>query len=467
MELSDYSYWAQRAVKWSQNYLDNIRQRPVKSPCKPGDIYQQIDPVPPEDAVSMEQVFKDFEDIIPDGMTHWQHPRFFAYFPANASTASMIAEQLMTTMGAQCMLWQTSPAATELETKMVDWLRQSLGLPDGFSGVIQDSATSATLCAVLTMRERTLAWRGIQSGLSIEAPLRVYSSDQVHSSVDKAVRVSGIGQENLIKIATDEDYAMRADSLRQQIRDDRAAGYLPAGIVVCTGGTSIGASDNIKNVIEIAKAENLYVHVDAAWAGSAMICPEFRTIWDGVEDADSIVFNPHKWLGVQFDCSIQFLAKPEEQIKSVGIRPAYLETLEASDTIDYSEWTVPLGRRFRALKIWFMLRAYGLSSLRQRIRNHISWAEEAASRLAKVRHLEVTSDCRFSLFTFRYNDGKSDSDIQSAKLLERINADGRTYLTQTTHAGNFVIRFQVGHFDCTREDVMTAIDVVEELAGKI
>ncbi len=463
MKLSDYSYWAQRASQWSQNYLDNIRQRSVKSSVKPGDIYRQIEDSAPEHAVSMETIFKDFEDIIPDGMTHWQHPRFFAYFPANASTASMIAEQLMSTMGAQCMLWQTSPAASELETRMIDWLRQAMGLPEGFQGVIQDGATSATLAAVLTMRDRALEWRSTQSGLSNEAQLRVYSSAQVHSSIDKAVRVAGIGQENLVKVPTDENYAMRADLLQQAIDKDKQAGYIPAGIVVCTGGTSIGASDDIAAIMTVAKAENLYTHVDAAWAGSAMICPEFRSIWKGAEQADSIVFNPHKWLGVQFDCSVQFLANPAEQIKSVGIRPAYLETLEHSDVIDYSEWTIPLGRRFRALKIWFMLRAYGLENLRQRIRNHIAWAEEAAAEIANTDGLELTSECRFSLFTFRVNDGDSNPEQATAALLERVNNDGRTYLTQTTHQGQFVIRFQVGHFDCTRNDVMTGVAVVQEL----
>jgi len=463
MKLSDYSYWAQRAAEWSQNYLDTIRERPVKSAVKPGDIYRQIEESAPEAAVDMETIFKDFEDIIPEGMTHWQHPRFFAYFPANASTASMIAEQLMTTMGAQCMLWQTSPAASELETRMIDWLRQAMGLPEGFSGVIQDGATSATLAAVLTMRDRALEWRSTQSGLSNETRLRVYSSDQVHSSIDKAVRVAGIGQENLVKVPTDENFAMRADLLQQAIADDKQAGYLPAGVVVCTGGTSIGASDDIAAVMKVAKAENLYTHVDAAWAGSAMICPEFRSIWSGVEQTDSIVFNPHKWLGVQFDCSVQFLANPAQQIKSVGIRPAYLETLEHSDVIDYSEWTVQLGRRFRALKIWFMLRAYGLENLRQRIRNHISWAEEAAALIANTDGLELTSQCRFSLFTFRVNDGHSDPEQETAALLERVNNDGRTYLTQTTHQGQFVIRFQVGHFDCTRDDVMTGVAVIQEL----
>jgi len=454
MQLSDYSFWAKRATEWSQKYLDELRGRSVRSNCKPGEIYKRIESSPPEGSVSMEQVFADFEDIIPDGMTHWQHPRFFAYFPANASTASMIAEQLMSTMGAQCMLWQTSPAATELETRMMEWLGQALGLPEHYQGI-------------LTMRERALAWRGNTDRLAGQSPIRIYSSDQVHASIDKAVRVAGIGQENLVKIPTDEDYSIRPDLLKQQIKEDRAAGYIPAGVVLCVGGTAIGASDNLNAAMQIAKDENLYTHVDAAWAGSAMVCPEFREIWAGVEHADSIVFNPHKWLGVQFDCSVQFLADPAQQIRTVGIRPSYLETLSESDVIDYSEWTIPLGRRFRALKIWFMLRAYGLKNLRERIRSHIAWAQEAEQKLAQCDNLEITSSCRFSLFTFRFNDGATDATNKTMELLERINDDGRTYLTQTTHADQFVIRFQIGHFDCTRDDVMTAVRVVEEIAGQL
>jgi len=260
---------------------------------------------------------------------------------------------------------------------------------------------------------------------------------------------------------------MRADLLKEQIQADREAGYIPAGIVLCIGGTAIGASDNLAAAMQVAKAEDLYTHVDAAWAGSAMICPELRTVWTGVEQADSIVFNPHKWLGVQFDCSVQFLADPTKQVRTVGIRPSYLETLSESDVIDYSEWTIQLGRRFRALKIWFMLRAYGLKNLRDRIRNHIAWAQEAEYRLSQHQHLEITSACRFSLFTFRFKDADDKAAEKTAALLEQINNDGRTYLTQTTHADHFVIRFQVGHFDCTQEDVLTAVAVVEEMADKI
>ena len=224
------------------------------------------------------------------------------------------------------------------------------------------------------------------------------------------------------------------------------------------------ASDRVRRTLEVAREHDLYVHVDAAWAGSAMICPELREIWDGVEGADSIVFNPHKWLGAQFDCSIQFLADPEPQVRTVGIRPDYLQTLGQSEITNYSEWTIPLGRRFRALKLWFLLRAHGLEDLRRRIRNHIAWAEEAAAAIAKLDGFHLTTDCHLSLFTFQYAPEGEDPDVATQRLLRAVNDDGRIYLTQTTHDGRFVIRFQVGQFDCTREDVLLAVDVLRELA---
>ena len=467
MKRDDYLKWAERAARWGADYLATLRERPVRAQVAPGEIAAALPESPPEQATDMETIFADFERIVPDGMTHWQHPRFFAYFCANAAPASMVAENLATVMAAQCMLWQTSPAATEMETRMVDWMRQALGLPEAFRGVIQDSATSANLCAVLTMRERALDWRGMDSGVAGEPQLRVYASPENHSSIDKSIRLAGIGQQHLVKIPTDGSWALDADALREAIARDRDAGYLPAGLVLCVGGTSIGASDRVRRAIQVAREEGLYVHVDAAWAGSAMICPELRTLWQGVEEADSIVFNPHKWLGAQFDCSIQFLANPEAQVRTLGIRPDYLETLGQSEITNYSEWTIPLGRRFRALKLWFLLRAHGLEDLRERVRNHIAWAEEAAAAISDLDGFRLTTECHLSLFTFQYAPEDEDADAATERLLRAVNDDGRTYLTQTTHEGRFVIRFQVGQFDCQREDVMLAVEVLRELAGRL
>lgn len=467
MRYEELESWSEVVAKWATAYFSSLRELPVRAQVKPGEIASKIATQPPEAAESMASIFDDFQRLILPGMTHWQHPRFFAYFPANAAPASMIAEQIVSTMAAQCMLWQTSPAATELETVMVDWLRQSFGLHSGFTGVLQDSATSATLAAVLTMRDRALNWRCAEDGLYGSSPLRIYASDQNHSSIEKAVRLAGIGKRNLVKIPTDSHWAMRSDLLQRAIEMDRAQGYLPAGVIGCIGGTSIGASDRLDELLSIARQEGLYSHVDAAWAGSAMICPELRALWSGIDLADSVVVNPHKWLGANFDCSVQFLREPQHQIRTMAIRPRYLETLDADPATNYSEWTIPLGRRFRALKLWFLFRAYGLDGLRARIRSHLQWAELAADRIAAIPHVELTTSPRLSLFTFRLAPPGRVADETSQELLEQINADGRIYLSHTTHSDQFVIRFSIGQFETTWEDVEMAVQVIEEFAVKV
>jgi aromatic-L-amino-acid/L-tryptophan decarboxylase len=459
MNHDDLPEWSCRAARWAREYHHTLRERPVRAPTALGATAARLPSAAPEQPEPVERIFEEFVQIVPDAMTHWQHPRFFAYFPANAAPASMLAEQLANAMAAQAMLWQTSPAATEIEEVMVRWLRDALGLASHFSGTIHDSATTATLAAVLTMRERTLDWVGNARGLSAQPRLRIYASAQAHSSVDKAVRGAGIGQENLIKIPTDRSQAMDSRALDAAIRADRAAGHLPAGVILCVGATSVGAFDRIGEGVAIAREHGLTTHVDAAWAGSAMICPEFRWLWEGIDGADSIVFNPHKWLGMQFDCSLQFLADPAPQVHTLGLRPDYLETLGRSAITNFNEWTLPLGRRFRALKIWFTLRAYGLEGLRARIRNHVAWAGELATEVARVPGVEIITPPALSLFTFALAKG----DQATEDLLTRINDDGRVYLTQTRHDGRFVIRVQVGSFDCTREDVMMVLEVLGDL----
>ena len=463
MEIIDYKKWSNKATEWGSNYLLDLQNKPVRPNIEPGSVASLLPDAPPEEAEDPEVIFSDFEKIVPNAMTHWQHPRFFAYFPSNASVASIVAEQLVNTIAAQCMLWQTSPAATEIEEVMVQWLRSALGLPKHFSGTIHDAATTATLSAVLTMRELALDHKGLEKGLFEQKPLRIYSSAQTHSSIDKAVRLSGIGQNNLIKIKTDNTFAMRSDLLEKAILDDIANDLKPAGIIICIGGTSIGAFDDVKSIIKIAKKYKLYTHVDAAWAGSAMICPEYRLLWEGVEEADSIVFNPHKWLGAQADCSVQFLSNPTAQINTLGLRPDYLQTLEQDEVTNFNEWTIPLGRRFRALKLWFLLRAYGLKGLREIIRNHIKWVEELEEKLNSDSKFKVITNSRLALFTFQYVPVGEDANQATEELLKRINNDGTIYLTQTTHEGKFVIRMTAGQFYCTREDILTVYDVLKKL----
>ncbi|MCP3969631.1 MAG: aspartate aminotransferase family protein [Rhodobacteraceae bacterium] len=466
MNHEDLHLWSKRAADWAFDYHDTLRDRPVRARASPGETAAKLPATAPEQPESPEAIFADFKAIVPGAMTHWQHPRFFAYFPANASPASMWAEQLANAIASNCMLWQASPAATEIEQVMTGWLRQALGLAGHFTGTIHDSATTCTLSAIITMRDRSTSWASVEQGITGSAPIRIYASAQTHSSVDKAVRLAGLGQQNLVKVGTNADYAMDPEKLDAAIRADLRAGYLPAGLVLCTGGTSIGAFDPVAACIEVARTHGLYTHVDAAWAGSAMICPEFRPLWDGVDGADSIVFNPHKWLGAQFDCSVQFLADPAPQIRSMGLRPGYLQTQGQEDVTNFNEWTVPLGRRFRALKLWFCLRAYGLEGLRARVRDHVAWVAELAEMLRATPDFRITTEPRLALFTFQYAPEGGDADALTAALLQNINDDGRIYLTQTTHEGQFVIRMTAGSFDCTRDDVKTVHQVCTEYASQ-
>ena len=383
MDNQSFREWAVAAAQWASDYRATLSDKPVRAQMPPGAIAAQLPGQAPELPEAMPAIFADFERIILPGMTHWQHPRFFAYFPANASPLSVIAEILVSAMAAQCMLWQTSPAATELETVMLQWLRQALGLPEGFSGVIQDSASSATLAAVLVMRERALGFAGNKHGLAAHPKVSIYASDQTHSSIDKAVWIAGIGQDNLVKVpSTGPVHAMDVDALEASISADRASGLLPAGIVACVGGTSTGAIDDLAGIAVVAKRHGLYVHVDAAWAGAAMICPEFRTLWAGVESVDSLVLNPHKWLGAQFDCSAHFVREPDTLVRTLAIQPEFLKTHGREGLVNYSEWSIPLGRRFRALKLWFLLRGHGLEGLRSMIRKHVRWSHALARRFA-------------------------------------------------------------------------------------
>ena len=465
MDNADFARWSQRAAQWGADYRRTLRDRPVRAQTSPGDIAAAIAPSAPEQGEAMEAIFADFERTIMPGMTHWQHPRFFAYFPANAAPVSVVAEYLVTAMAAQCMLWQTSPAATELETRVLDWLRQAIGLPGGFAGVIQDSASSATLSAVLVMRERALAWAGNRQGLTGQPRLRIYCSGQVHTSIDRAIWVASIGEENLVRIPTQGNYrGMDPQALADAIDRDREAGLLPCGVIACTGGTSTGACDDIAAVIDVAHTRGLYVHVDAAWAGAAMICPEFRHLWTGVERADSVVFNPHKWLGAQFDCSAHFVRDAEALVRTLAIQPEYLKTHGRDGIINYSEWTVPLGRRFRALKLWFLLRLHGLEGLREMIRNHVAWSEELAGQLAADPDFEIVTPPVLSLFSFRHRAG---DDAHQLELVNAINDDGRIYLTQTRVDGRIAIRFQTGQFEATRDDVQMAFQVIREIAATL
>ncbi|MEL6349437.1 MAG: pyridoxal-dependent decarboxylase, partial [Myxococcota bacterium] len=368
-----------------------------------------------------------------------------------------------------CMLWQTSPAATEMETRVLDWLRQLIGLPVGFQGVIQDSASSATLCAVLTAREKATGWRINEDGPFSGPPVTFYCSEQAHSSVEKAVTIAGVGRRQLRKIPVDDHLAMRPDALHAAVQADLDAGAVPAGVIASLGATGAGASDPLGPIGVVCETFGLYLHVDAAWAGSALILPEQRAVLDGIERVDSFVFNPHKWLLTNFDCSAHFVRDPEPLVRTLSILPAYLRSKETGHVIDYRDWSVPLGRRFRALKLWFVLRSYGAEALRQMIRDHLRWAEELAEWIADSPDFALTDGPRLSLLNFRYTPaGVTDPDALdrlNRRLVEAINADGRIYLTPNTLRGQATIRFSIGQTNTTRAHVVEGWAVVQEIAA--
>src|SRR6266851_531825 len=349
MDTEPFRRHAHALVDWMAEYLEGVERFPVKAQVEPGEIARRLPSAPPRDGEAMERIFRDFErDLLP-GVTHWQHPSFFAYFPANASPPSILAEMLTATLGLQCMMWQTSPAAAELEARVMEWLRQMLGLPDGFTGVIQDSASSATLCSILTARERATDWRANETGVGAHAPMTVYCSAETHSSIEKAVGIIGIGRANLRKVAVDgRAFAMRADALNAAIAADLAAGFKPICVVATLGTTGASGIDALRPIGEICRRHGIWLHVDAAWAGSALVLPEYRWMIDGIENVDSFVMNPHKWLLTNFDCSAHYVRDPDALVRSLAILPEFLKTRERGQVDDYRDWGVPLGRRFRA-----------------------------------------------------------------------------------------------------------------------
>lgn len=468
MELDEFRRHGHAFVDWMADYLASVERRPVRSRARPGDVAARLPEAPPAEGEPMARIFADFERIVLPGMTHWQHPNFFAYFPANSSPPSVLAEMLTATLGAQCMLWQTSPAATEMETRVLDWLRQMIGLPAGFAGVIQDSASSATLCAILTARERATEWRANEHGLEACPPLAFYASEEAHSSVEKAIRIAGLGGAALRRVPTDDAFALRPEALAAMILEDRTKGWVPAGVVATLGTTGVGAIDPLRPIGRICREHGLYLHVDAAWAGSALLLDEHRWMIDGAAEIDSLVFNPHKWLLTNFDCSAHFVRDPGALVRTLGILPAYLQSRESGEVIDYRDWSVPLGRRFRALKLWFVLRSYGVQHLQAMLRDHIAWTRELAQQIAAEPDVELTTPANLALLTFRYRPravgDPEQLDRLNERLLNALNDDGRVYLTQTRVRGRYVIRFAIGQLYTTRDHVQRAWQVITDTA---
>ena len=470
MDNEEFRRRAHELVDWVADYVATVEERPVRSKVAPGEVRAGLPATPPTQPEPFDRIMADLNDIVMPGITHWRHPRFFAYFPANTTPPSVLAEMLISGMGAQCMLWQTSPAATEMETHLVDWLRQAIGLPPEFQGVIQDSASSATLCALLTAREQATGWESNESGLRDCPPLAVYASAESHSSIEKAVKIAGFGRKNIRLIEVDDQRRMRADRLREAIRHDREAGVRPACVIATLGSTGIGTVDDLAAIGPVCAEEGVFLHVDAAWAGSALILPECRWMIEGIEHADSFCFNPHKWLGMQFDCSVQLLRDPDALVRTFSILPAYLRGRETGEVIDYRDWGIPLGRRFRALKIWLVLRCYGLEGLQNMLRQHIAWTEELAGWIEADPGFELTSPANLAVLSFRHVRPGLDEESANRlnqSLVDALNDDGRVYLTPNRIDDRLVIRVSIGAYLTEHRHVEEAWEVIREMAAVI
>jgi aromatic-L-amino-acid/L-tryptophan decarboxylase len=437
MNADEFRRLGHALVDWIAAYREEIEARPVMSRVKPGEIRSKLPRTPPEHGGGADELVALLDRDVMPGITHWNHPAFFAYFPSNTSYASVLADLACAGLGAQGMSWQTSPAATEVEEVVMDWLRQMLGLSDAWRGVIQDTASTATLGALLCARERALGFD--ERGLQVNRPtLVVYASAQAHSSIDKAVALAGLGKAHLRGIPTDQHHAMRVDALRAAIDADLAAGHVPCAIVATAGTTNTTAFDPIADIAEVAARANAWLHVDAAMAGTAMILPECRTLWNGIERADSVVLNPHKWMGAGFDLSAYYCRDPQHLIRVMTTNPSILLTSRDGEVTNFRDWHIPLGRRFRALKLWFYILDVGVEGIRARLRRDIANARWLGEQVAQTPGWHLAAPVALQTVSI----GHATADVYA--IARRINESGAAYLTPTTLDGKPILRVSIG-----------------------
>ena len=458
MTIDEFKNNAYKVIDWIADYYKNVDSFPVLSQSAPGDIRKLLPDHPPEDGETFEAVLADMNEKILPGITHWQSPNFFAFFPCNSSGPAILGDMLSTGLGVQGMLWATSPACTELETHVLDWLVDMLDLPEKFKstgtggGVIQDTASSATLCALVAAREK--ASNGNINETGFDGTLRVYTSSQAHSSIEKAVKIAGIGKHNLRSIAVNNEFAMRPSELRRAIEQDITDGLTPAFVCATVGTTSSTALDSLTEIGSICSEFCIWLHVDAAMAGSAAICPEYRFIHKGMEFANSYCFNPHKFLLTNFDCSCFYVSDRDALIDSLSITPEYLKNKasESNSVFDYRDWQIPLGRRFRSLKLWSVIRHYGIKGMQAHIRQHIESAKALTEEINKDDRFELMAPTVINLVCFRYKG----SDKFNEALVQRLNNSGKLYLIHTKLNNKYTIRFSIGQTKTTWDHVIKA-----------
>jgi len=470
MNLDEFRKHGHELIEWMANYFENIENLPVQSKVLPGEIINQLPEKAPENHEDFEKIMEDFNQIIVPGITHWQHPGWHAYFAANNSYPSILAEMLTSTMGAQCMSWATSPAAAELEERVMEWLRDMTGLPKTFSGVIQDTASTATLVSLLTAREKFTNYRINTDGFYGRSVFTIYCSTEAHSSIERAVKIAGFGKENLRKIEVDENFALKPEALEAAIARDLEHGFVPLAVVAAIGTTSSTAVDPLGKIGKICQKNNIWLHVDAAWAGTAMLLPEMRFMINGIENADSYVFNPHKWMFTNFDASAYFVKDKEALIRTFEILPEYLKTKEGDMVNNYRDWGIQLGRRFRALKLWFVIRSFGVNGLQDKIRNHLAWAGDFAKWIENDPDFELLAPAPLATVCFRMKKDSADAEMLNSRnklLLEKINASDKVFLTHTTLNGNYTIRFVVGQTRSEKHHIEEAWQIIKEASQNL
>jgi aromatic-L-amino-acid/L-tryptophan decarboxylase len=449
MSPEEFRKYGHAVVDWIADYRQRIADLPVMSPVSPGQIKSLLPESPPEHSEPFEAILADLDRVVLPGLSLWQHPRFFGYFPANASLASVLGDFVSTGLGVIGLAWQSSPALTELEEVMTDWLRQMVGLSDAWSGVIQDTASTSTLVALLSARERSTDFGLAQGGLQAEAqPLVVYVSAHSHSSVEKAALLAGFGRDNIHQVDQDARFAMIPDALEAAIRSDLAAGKTPCAVVATTGTTTTTAIDPVEAIAAVARRhDGLWLHVDAAMAGSAMILPECRWMWEGIENADSLVLNPHKWLGAAFDCSAYYVRDPEHLVRVMSTNPSYLQSSADGQVNNYRDWGLPLGRRFRALKLWFLIREQGVSGLQSRLRRDLENARWLADQVRATDGWRVLAPVPLQTVCVRHEPpGLSGNllDRHTLGWVDRLNRSGFTYLTPALLDDRWMVRIAIG-----------------------
>jgi aromatic-L-amino-acid decarboxylase len=470
MNPEEFRKIGHQLIDWIADYRANVADLPVRSLVEPGTVRAQLPATPPTQPESFDAIFADLEQIILPGLSHWQHPRFFGYFPSNGELSSVLGDYLSTGLGVLGLSWQSSPALTELEEVVTDWLRQMIGLSESWSGVIQDTASTNTFVALLCARERASNYSLARGGLQGEEhPLIVYVSSHSHSSVEKAVLLAGFGRANLHIIPTDENYAMKPEALDEAIRADLEQGFLPCAVVATTGTTTTTAIDPIKAIAEIANQYDVWLHVDAALAGSAMILPEYRWMWDGIESADSLVLNPHKWLGAAFDCSLYYVRDPEHLVRVMSTNPSYLQNTVDHKVKNLRDWGLPLGRRFRALKLWCLIREQGVGRLQSRLRRDLENAQWFADQVQETPNWRVLAPIPLQTVCVRYEPPGLEGEALDKHTLawtERVNNSGGAYLTPAILDGRWMVRVSIGALTTEREHIQALWTLMQREAER-